>query len=194
MQSTDSQGTRSIESSGPERVKRAVVDAARKLFAEKGIHAVSVREIAREVGVSHTLLHLYFGSKEEILRQVLATASDMDPCITDELGAREAGETVFQAFVSNPDQVRVLAAAIMEGFVPDKIPFEPTIGKELAERLASLGHTEGMDPKLLSAMIASSAIGWAVAGSWISDSFGVDGETHQRAVQQMIGQAIDGAA
>lgn len=181
------------ETTGPERVKRAVVDAARTLFAERGIHAVSVREIAREVGVSHTLLHLYFGSKEEILRQVLATAGDMDARLEEAKTPREAGENVFGTFIENSEQVRVLAAAIMEGFVPDKIPFEPTIGKALAAKLGEPGVLRSdLDPALVSAMIASSAIGWAVAGSWLCEAFGVDAATHEAAVKNLLGDAIDG--
>ncbi|HET6350692.1 MAG TPA: helix-turn-helix domain-containing protein [Coriobacteriia bacterium] len=181
------------ETTGPERVKRAVVDAARTLFAERGIHAVSVREIAREVGVSHTLLHLYFGSKEEILRQVIATNGGMDAHLDEAKTSREAGENVFGTFIENSEQVRVLAAAIMEGFVPAKIPFDPPVGKELAARLAEPGALRSdLDPALVSAMITSSAIGWAVAGDWLCETFGIDAATHEAAVKNLLGEAIDG--
>lgn len=183
------------ETTGPERVKRAVVQAARTLFAERGIHAVSVREIAREVGVSHTLLHLYFGSKEEILRQVLATAGDMDARLGDAHSPREAGEAVIETFLENDEQIRVLAAAIMEGFVPDKIAYEPKLGKELVAKLGESGGLRSdVDSELAAAMIASVAIGWAVAGDWICENFGVDPATHKAAVKELLGKTIGGVA
>lgn len=47
-----------------------VVAAARKLFLRDGVEAVSMRNLAAEVGCSPMALYRYFGSKQEILWQV----------------------------------------------------------------------------------------------------------------------------
>jgi AcrR family transcriptional regulator len=39
--------------------------AARRLFAERGVNGVTVREIAQAAGVTHGLVHRYFGTKED---------------------------------------------------------------------------------------------------------------------------------
>ena len=57
---------------GREQTTAAILDAAEKLFAERGFTAVTVRDIAAEVGVSHALVHRYLGSKQDVYRAMLA--------------------------------------------------------------------------------------------------------------------------
>ncbi len=56
----------------PEERRRAILDAAVRVFARKGFHACRVGDIATEAGVSHGLLYHYFGSKDEVLDTVIA--------------------------------------------------------------------------------------------------------------------------
>ncbi len=51
--------------------KSAILDAAQDLFVKKGIDAVKITDIAREACVSKVSIYNYFGSKEELARQVL---------------------------------------------------------------------------------------------------------------------------
>src|SRR3954447_9565529 len=50
----------------PESTRAAVIDAAVRLFAERGFAATSMRDISAACGVSHPLIHHHFGSKEEL--------------------------------------------------------------------------------------------------------------------------------
>jgi len=50
----------------PQITERQVLLLARKAFAEKGYDGVSVRDLNKELGVSHNLLHRRFGSKYEL--------------------------------------------------------------------------------------------------------------------------------
>jgi TetR/AcrR family transcriptional regulator, cholesterol catabolism regulator len=45
----------------------SILAAAARIFAEKGYHNASIRDIARETGVSLSGLYYYFQSKEELL-------------------------------------------------------------------------------------------------------------------------------
>ena len=48
--------------------KRArILDAAVKVFAERGFHSATVAEIAREAGVADGTIYLYFKSKDDLL-------------------------------------------------------------------------------------------------------------------------------
>ncbi|WP_327299308.1 MULTISPECIES: TetR family transcriptional regulator [unclassified Streptomyces] len=58
----DAQGTR-----------RLLLDAAAKLFAERGYEAATVRDIAAVAGVNQALLFRYFGSKQALLTEVIAS-------------------------------------------------------------------------------------------------------------------------
>ena len=51
--------------------KLAMLDAARSRFLQESYENVGLRDIARDVGVDVALVSRYFGSKEELFRQVL---------------------------------------------------------------------------------------------------------------------------
>lgn len=66
-----------------EETKRAIIAAAIKLFGERGYETVTIREIAKEAGCSHTTIYIYFQDKEALLHalsmqplQQLKTALD----------------------------------------------------------------------------------------------------------------------
>ena len=56
----------SEQPSTPDRI----LNAAEKLFAERGIAGVSLRSIISEAGVNIAAIHYHFGSKEELVRAV----------------------------------------------------------------------------------------------------------------------------
>src|SRR6266705_2277028 len=49
-----------------------IVQTARRLLVEQGIAAVSLRAIAREMGMTAPALYRYYDSHEELLRHVVA--------------------------------------------------------------------------------------------------------------------------
>lgn len=51
--------------------RKKILLAARNAFATHGFEAANVRDIAAEVGVTHTLIRYHFGSKEELWKDVV---------------------------------------------------------------------------------------------------------------------------
>ena len=56
--------------------RRSILEAATKVFAERGYQASSLREVATAAGISLSNLVHHFGSKEEILLAVLRQRDD----------------------------------------------------------------------------------------------------------------------
>lgn len=54
----------------PEATRAAILDAAQKLFLERGYGEVAISEIARAAGVTKSLIHHHFGSKHELWEEV----------------------------------------------------------------------------------------------------------------------------
>jgi AcrR family transcriptional regulator len=50
--------------------RRMILDAAIRVFADKGFHHCRVSDVADEAGVAYGLVYHYFDSKEEILNQL----------------------------------------------------------------------------------------------------------------------------
>ena len=61
---------------GPDEVRRAVLDAAAMLFALRGVDAVPLRDIAAAADVHLALIRLYVGTREELLLAVFDYLSD----------------------------------------------------------------------------------------------------------------------
>lgn len=49
-----------------------ILDAAEQLFAQYGYHGVTLKDVAKQVGVSSTLIHYHFAGKESIFEAVWA--------------------------------------------------------------------------------------------------------------------------
>ncbi len=57
---------------GPTDTKTSLLDAAENLFAQEGIHRASLRAITQSAGANLAAVHYHFGSKEALVRGVLA--------------------------------------------------------------------------------------------------------------------------
>ena len=51
---------------GPSQTREAVLNAARRLFAERGYDKTTIRAIGREASVDAALVHHFFGTKEQV--------------------------------------------------------------------------------------------------------------------------------
>jgi len=59
-----------------EETRRALLDAAARLFAEQGYHEVSVPDIVQAAGVGHGTFYEYFGSRRDILLALTKPVTD----------------------------------------------------------------------------------------------------------------------
>ncbi|GAB6043910.1 TetR/AcrR family transcriptional regulator [Endothiovibrio diazotrophicus] len=85
--STSRPGRRPAGSS--DAVRATLLATARRLFAEKGYEAVSVRALAGAAGVTPAMIHYYFGNKEGLYLAVLREA--LAPTLKRIAGLQAAG-------------------------------------------------------------------------------------------------------
>jgi AcrR family transcriptional regulator len=64
---------RKAKGQGAER-REEILDAAQALFAQKGVHAVSTRQIAERAGISQPALYAYFATKDDIAAELCVRA------------------------------------------------------------------------------------------------------------------------
>ncbi len=89
---------RTSEPSHPRRkrdaaaTRAAILDSARRRFAEAGYDGAGVREIARGAGVTAMLVNRYFGSKEELFAEVVADIMAQPILLTSDRLASAHGE------------------------------------------------------------------------------------------------------
>lgn len=58
---------------GREAVKKAILEATEKLLLARSPHEISVREIAKQANVKHSLVHRHFGTKDELIMAISQT-------------------------------------------------------------------------------------------------------------------------
>lgn len=63
--------------------RQQILDRAIEVFADKGAEGTSLRAIAERIGVSHAALLHYFGSREELLVEVLRERERRHPAAPD---------------------------------------------------------------------------------------------------------------
>ena len=109
--------------SGPER-KESILSAAQGLFASKGLHGVSVDEIARAVNVSPAILYRHFDSKQTLYAAVLEKFSGqrqsyVDTIVKHGTSFEDALAGMTQVYIENiaqnPDILRIELHSLLEG-------------------------------------------------------------------------------
>jgi AcrR family transcriptional regulator len=76
-----------------------ILDAAEHVFARRGFSATKISDIAAQAGVSHGLVHHYFGSKagiyEKLVERTMATATALPQAMLDQPGSPLERLTTF---------------------------------------------------------------------------------------------------
>lgn len=114
-----------------------ILQAARRLFAEKGYSQTTFKDVGREVGMTHAALYSYFSSKMELYAATLTDAQSV--LLPDYLHALEACSTLRERFQ------RILTASAsaadrdptVTGFlaaVPIEIRRHPELTAELSKQ------------------------------------------------------------
>lgn len=103
----------------PDLTRERILEAAHSLFVEKGFAAVSMREIAAHSGVTKSLIHHHFGSKEALWDLVkeraisaYAEGQEAELLAADEPDADLLKNAVIRYFAflqANPAVVRLFA-------------------------------------------------------------------------------------
>jgi AcrR family transcriptional regulator len=86
---------------GPD-TRGQILDAARRSFAERGFGATTIRAVASAAEVDPSLVHHYFGSKDDLFLAALAIPVDprkLVPAVF-EPGVAGAGERLLRLFLS----------------------------------------------------------------------------------------------
>lgn len=69
----------------------AITNAAREVFAERGYHAASIRDIAKRAGLSLSALYYWYSSKQDLLTAMIVN-SDTEYFARCETALAEAGD------------------------------------------------------------------------------------------------------
>ena len=187
-------------------IRRQIMDAAIKLFAQRGYAATSIRQIADEVGVNSAMIHYYFGSKEALLYKVMDQS--LEPLVEAISAMKQRKEAPLREFVSlvlsvfaRKPQLPILMTR--EVFLPGgvmqkqfKEHFAPRLGGALP-RLLSVEQSEGrLRDDLDASLIAQTLFGLCafpfISRSMAEPVLGVSyNETGMREIERHIMELLE---
>jgi len=152
--------------SGRDQVRRAALDAAASLFAERGIDRVSVREIADRANVHVALIRRYIGNREELVLKVFDDLSIQLAALIAEhplSGQPHGPETVMGKWV------RLASSLVISG--------RPLLANDEFNPVHAMARTimdaYGLDQRaahLRAAQIVAAALGWRIFEDYLVEA------------------------
>jgi len=102
------------------RTRRALADAALRLFAEQGFDATTLEELAEEAEVSVRTLYNHFGDKEGLLTALVQRSLDSIDVAVHHLSATDPIERIWEAITVSIDKtVADVPKAVVRAVVMD---------------------------------------------------------------------------
>ncbi len=141
-----------------------ILDAAVKVFADKGYYGARVSDIAQEAGIAYGLVYHYFKNKEDLLISIFRTRwSEFDHAVRTIMSEKEDPREMihsiisflFHSYKNNPKMIEVMILDVAKSarfFNGDNIKqFTDvfTLISEIVRRGQERGvFRKGLDPKL----------------------------------------------
>jgi AcrR family transcriptional regulator len=105
--------------------RRQILNAAVEVFADKGFHRATIKDIAKEAGIADGTIYNYFGNKTDLILGIL-----------DQMNNTEEREEQLTVVAEAPD----LRAAFSEGLrqrIADLLPYQRVLQAVLPEILVN---------------------------------------------------------
>ena len=149
---------------GAEEKRRVILDAAVRVFAQKGYHTSRVGDIAEEAGIAHGLLYHYFSSKEEVLetvfrenwRELLESFARIERSDEPPLAQLEGiAKTLLRTWRARPELVTVMVREVARSPQLQAQVDEIRAGFLVIQRVIERGQADGSFRPELDARLAS---------------------------------------
>ena len=148
----------------------AILQAAERLFGEKGYQGVSIDEIARTAGVAKGLINYHFGSKENLLVDVLskgttALFAQLDAVTQSHVTAKERIRAAIEIYLTvasaGPALTQMAMMAVFEPNCSESIRklwltfMEKNLNRfaDLVEQGIAKGELKPVDSRLVTQMV-----------------------------------------
>jgi AcrR family transcriptional regulator len=152
-----------------------ILDAAEELFSRNSPNAVTVRDVAERAGVTHALVHSYFGSKDDLMN---AAIQRMKPSrretIVESSSFKQAITMVVPDALETTLHSRMLVRSAMDGVEYVSLKERLTNGqllvdsaRESVEAGEAGARCGNIDPRIVVASIIALTYGWVALEDWL---------------------------
>jgi AcrR family transcriptional regulator len=165
-----------------------VLSATRDLVAERGPDGFSVRDIAGRAGINHALVHRHFGTKADVLEQVLAEEGRAVVAAVAGSGLPTSGQAsgevvarLLDVLAARPTYWRALVNAVLDA--PEAAVPGTASTTELFSGLWSGGGEGDADA---TAVAGATVLGWLIFGEFMAEATGADADAVRRQVAEQV--------
>jgi TetR/AcrR family transcriptional regulator len=160
----------------PEATRAAILEAAEELFLAKGFNGTALSEIADRAGVTKSLLHHHFGSKDGLWHEVKIrrfseyAGRQMDMLAEQQPTAdllKESMQTYFRFLQRNPQLVRILAWVFLEQQQDECVKMDEELTRAGIEKIRAAQERGEVRSDLNPAFILFTFVG--IAQHWFQD-------------------------
>ena len=108
-----------------EAKKDKIIEKSMELFCEKGYYATKVEEITKALGISKGNFYTYFGSKEEVLYEILDIIKSEKIRMLEEIDTNKAPKEILKDFIEDYKQyvfkyLKKVTLQNMDNFLKDE--------------------------------------------------------------------------
>ncbi|MFP4040990.1 MAG: TetR/AcrR family transcriptional regulator [Desulfosudaceae bacterium] len=180
---------------GRDAVRRALIESAAALFAERGVSGVSLREIAAQAGVNHGLIHRHFGSKENLRKK---TQEYLAGSIREEIGSPDNLIDLLgraeEAIQKHPLFWKVMARSFLDGTVEGDLQSEFPFVRDFVEAVRTSQQqgliTLDVDPRYIVAAICAYGLGMRAFEGYIMEAAGLGEEPVEEVLAEIRNRFI----
>ena len=145
--------------------RKALVAAARELFAERGPDGLTIVEVARSAGLNRSTAYQHFRSREELTQAVAEDfAHELSEMFKEPRGFAEQVEFFVHYFQQHPDIARLWMFHLLSGQSRLREGWGDYI-ESLAQVAESPDSLPGIDAEMLAVIGLTSALVWSVMAS-----------------------------
>jgi AcrR family transcriptional regulator len=169
-----------------------VLTATRALVAERGPDGFSVREIAARAGVNHALVHRHFGTKADVLEQMLSADAEAVVAAVLESGLPTSGQAgsevvaeLLDLLADHPSYWRTLVNAVLDS---PEVALPGTAST--TELFSGLWRNGDPDRAVDTSVAGMTVLGWLIFGRFMTDATGADADEARRAVAAQVAALI----
>jgi len=175
-----------------------VLSATSALVAERGPDGFSVREIAARAGVNHALVHRHFGTKADVLEQMLVADAEAVAAAVVESGLPTSGQAgpdvvaeLLNLLADRPSYWRTLVHAVLDS--PEAaVPGTASTTELFSGLWRDSPIEEEKDRAVATSVAGMTVLGWLIFGQFMTEATGADAEETRRAVADQVAAQISG--
>jgi AcrR family transcriptional regulator len=181
---------------GKDSVRLALIEAAAKLFAERGPADVSVREIAKEADVNHGLVHRHFGSKDGLLQ---ATMTHLAKEVAGSVGKPSERESLTELLnatfgaTSEATHWKILARSLLDGTPVSQLQTDFPVVRRMLDA-ARRGTSSPLSPEAQVTLLLASGLGLLVFEPYIREATAQEDEQWIATRRELAGIALNSSA